>query len=273
MTIKEVEAMLPVTRANVRFYEKEGLLFPKRNPVNDYRDYSAQDVETLKKILFLRHLDISVEQIRLLQQEKVSVHAVAADRLIKLEDEAERTENIRLILERLREDETVDFESLEVSYDTEIKEEPSLKEAAGALMPFWEKLVVWGAFILEVLYTLAILPMLPERIPTEWQGTTAVEWRSKYFVLFYVLVSLGAGWGIRVVLYRPLYLAWRQYLDQICAVLSVGAIGLMLASEVYTVMSLKGTSIGCGLFLTLCGAAYLGMSFLIARLHGRISKK
>ena len=45
MTIREVEKELGITRANVRFYEKEGLIFPKRNPVNDYRDYSAEDVE------------------------------------------------------------------------------------------------------------------------------------------------------------------------------------------------------------------------------------
>ena len=30
MTIKEVEKKLNITRANIRFYEKEGLLQPKR---------------------------------------------------------------------------------------------------------------------------------------------------------------------------------------------------------------------------------------------------
>ena len=40
MTIKEVEEELNVTRANVRFYEKEGLLTARRNPINGYRDYS-----------------------------------------------------------------------------------------------------------------------------------------------------------------------------------------------------------------------------------------
>ena len=54
MTIREVEQRLNVTRANVRFYEKEGLIFPKRNPLNDYRDYSEEDVESLNKIIFFK---------------------------------------------------------------------------------------------------------------------------------------------------------------------------------------------------------------------------
>ena len=71
MTIKEVENELGITRANVRFYEKEGLIFPKRNPLNDYRDYSKEDVETLRRILFLRSLEVPLESIRLLEQGKL----------------------------------------------------------------------------------------------------------------------------------------------------------------------------------------------------------
>lgn len=68
MTIREVEEVLNVTRANVRFYEKEGLIAPKRNPLNDYRDYSKEDVEALRRILYLRSLDVPIEKIRKLMR-------------------------------------------------------------------------------------------------------------------------------------------------------------------------------------------------------------
>jgi len=42
MTIKEVEQILGLPRATVRFYEKEGLIEPKRGE-NGYRDYSQMD--------------------------------------------------------------------------------------------------------------------------------------------------------------------------------------------------------------------------------------
>ena len=41
MTIREVEQQLGMTRANIRFYEKEGLLSPRRES-NGYRDSSPR---------------------------------------------------------------------------------------------------------------------------------------------------------------------------------------------------------------------------------------
>lgn len=56
MTIQEVEKLAGMTRANIRFYEKEGLITPERNEANNYRAYSNRDVEALRKIKYLRML-------------------------------------------------------------------------------------------------------------------------------------------------------------------------------------------------------------------------
>lgn len=45
MKIKEVEQRTGISSANIRFYEKEGLLNPRRSKENNYRDYAQQDVE------------------------------------------------------------------------------------------------------------------------------------------------------------------------------------------------------------------------------------
>ena len=55
MTVKELEQALGMSRANIRFYEKEGLLSPLRLE-NGYRDYTPDDLETLRKIKLLRQL-------------------------------------------------------------------------------------------------------------------------------------------------------------------------------------------------------------------------
>ena len=49
---------------NIRFYEKEGLLTPARRQGNDYRDYTAGDVRTLKLIRMLRMLDVPLPTIK-----------------------------------------------------------------------------------------------------------------------------------------------------------------------------------------------------------------
>ena len=63
MTIKEIEALSGMSRANIRYYEAEGFLSPERRE-NGYRDYSQGDLETLKRIRLLRLLGLSLADIR-----------------------------------------------------------------------------------------------------------------------------------------------------------------------------------------------------------------
>ena len=66
MTIKELETSLGMTRANIRFYEQEGFLTPERG-ANNYRIYSEEDVETLRKIKLLRQLGLPLDTIKQVQ--------------------------------------------------------------------------------------------------------------------------------------------------------------------------------------------------------------
>ena len=47
LNIKEVEKLTNITKQNIRYYERQGLIFPKRNPENDYREYSEQDLSLI----------------------------------------------------------------------------------------------------------------------------------------------------------------------------------------------------------------------------------
>lgn len=64
MNIKEAEERTGITKQNIRFYEKKGLLSPQRNQENSYREYTQEDVETLMRIKAFRKLDISIENIQ-----------------------------------------------------------------------------------------------------------------------------------------------------------------------------------------------------------------
>ena len=64
MKINEVEAAVGVTKKNIRFYEEEGLLRPRRDAGNGYRDYSQEDIERLRRIKLLRKLDVPLAEIR-----------------------------------------------------------------------------------------------------------------------------------------------------------------------------------------------------------------
>lgn len=84
MNIKEVEELLSVSRANVRFYEKEGLLNPTRKE-NNYRDYSDEDIARLKKILVLRKLGFTIEEIAAMQKGTLSLDSALGENIQRLE--------------------------------------------------------------------------------------------------------------------------------------------------------------------------------------------
>ena len=67
MKINEVEALVGITKKNIRFYEEKGLLSPRRNSENGYRDYGQAEVDTLKRIKLMRKLGVPIEDIRRMQ--------------------------------------------------------------------------------------------------------------------------------------------------------------------------------------------------------------
>lgn len=73
MRIKEVEDLVGITRKNIRFYEKEGLLQPGRELENSYRDYSSDDVRRLCVIKLLRKLDMPISSISDVLEQRITL--------------------------------------------------------------------------------------------------------------------------------------------------------------------------------------------------------
>ncbi|MEG1942963.1 MAG: MerR family transcriptional regulator [Angelakisella sp.] len=64
MNIKEVENLTGITSKNIRFYEEAGLLSPRRNEQNSYREYEVEDLRRVKLIKMLRKVDMPLGTIR-----------------------------------------------------------------------------------------------------------------------------------------------------------------------------------------------------------------
>ena len=101
MKINEVEALVGITRKNIRFYESEGLLAPRRNAENGYRDYGEAEVEVLKRIKLLRKLGVPLEEIRQMQGGAHTVGDGMRRHLISLERERENLEQAIRLCTRL----------------------------------------------------------------------------------------------------------------------------------------------------------------------------
>ncbi|MBO5670574.1 MAG: MerR family transcriptional regulator, partial [Clostridia bacterium] len=103
MTIKEMEARTGLDRANIRFYEKEGLLAPGRL-ANGYRDYTEQDADTLLRIKLLRSLHISLDEIRALQQGNQTLENVLGTHLHTLAKEKQTLSAAEDVCRAMQED-------------------------------------------------------------------------------------------------------------------------------------------------------------------------
>ena len=92
MKINEVEAQVGVTKKNIRFYEEKGLIAPRRNSENGYREYGPGEVEQLKQIKLLRKLGVPLEEIRRMQSGGHTVGDGMRRHLVTLERERENLE-------------------------------------------------------------------------------------------------------------------------------------------------------------------------------------
>ena len=103
MNIAEAERRTGLSRANIRFYEKEGLLTPTRGE-NGYRDYTEDNVQTLRKIMLLRRLRLSVPDIRAIESGEKALPEAAAGQLDVLQGDIRESEQAYAMCRAICED-------------------------------------------------------------------------------------------------------------------------------------------------------------------------
>ena len=69
MLINEVCNLTGLTKKAISYYEKQGLLKPKKSN-NGYREYSEEDIALLNEISLYRKLDIAIKDIKVIVKSK-----------------------------------------------------------------------------------------------------------------------------------------------------------------------------------------------------------
>lgn len=100
MNIKEVEKVTGLTKANIRFYEEEGLVCPKRNEQNNYRIYTEVEIKRLQEVKKLRLLGISIPEIQKIYAEELSLQKAMERRLKEIREEERLFQETRAICQK-----------------------------------------------------------------------------------------------------------------------------------------------------------------------------
>ncbi len=206
MTIKEIETLSGMSRANIRFYETEGLLTPARGS-NGYRDYSRQDLETLKRIKLLRSLRMPLEEIKALHDNTESLPEALDRHLSALDKERGQIDRSEAVCREMRSDgvryQTLNAQKYLDALDRPAKEAALAADVVPEVRAPWRRLFargldlmlcggVWDLFLLLVLRVnlgrntavsgllttvmgMAIL-FVTEPLLLHWWGTTPGKW-------------------------------------------------------------------------------------------------
>ena len=111
MNINEVEVVTGLTRANIRYYEKEGLIEVERLD-NKYRNYSSENIRELRKIILLRRLGFSVDTIRNIKCGQADMEQALEERMENAGGEVEELLTAKAICKKML-DEHIRFEDLD----------------------------------------------------------------------------------------------------------------------------------------------------------------
>ena len=211
MTIKEIEQTTGLPRSSIRFYEKEKLISPIRNASNGYREYSEADIETIKKVTYLRTLGISIEDIRKLSNKEADLYDVIKAQSQTLEQQLSELEHAKLICERmLSSDEKIKYENLNIElYVTDVKDYWN-KNSYVLKLDSVSFFYIWGANIVSGIITIICflvavfsIKYLPAKIPIQWDGSIVSSLADKRFIFAFPVSCI----IIRFVL-RPFIWLW-----------------------------------------------------------------
>ena len=111
LSIKEVEQLTGITKQNIRYYERQRLISPNRNPENDYREYSDKDIKQLKVIKVLRKLDMPIEEIRKLLNHDITLSDAMEFQKERLTQERDRLSDALDFCNRINESELEQFDA------------------------------------------------------------------------------------------------------------------------------------------------------------------
>lgn len=247
MTIKEVERRMGLPRSVVRFYEREGLIAPRRGGENGYRDYSEQDVALLARIAFLRSLDVPIADIARLLGGQAQLSDVAAAQALVLKDKQRAAGEAAALCSRLAQDAPRSIDELDVSRYVGAPETYARKRP-GALKRDCAAFARWfaseRAFLLLLALTALLAfwayPRLPQEMPVQWSRGEVSGTAPRAAVFAYPLACLALRFLLRGQLERRLFGALGAYAHQAAGcVVNAGCL-LALALVGFTVLYAAG---------------------------------
>ena len=247
MTIKDVEERTGLSRSNIRFYEKEKLIEPSRNESNGYRDYSENDVENIKKIAYLRTLGISVEDIRNIISEKVTLQEMLEKQKEVLKNQITDLNKAKLMCEKMLDEESISYEKLQVEqYVTDFHD-------------YWKDMLTWTMITALCLIIGALsYSKLPTEIPVQWSKGVATSLVNKNWIFICPVICIIIRYLLKPFIYAKLQMN-NYYGEIITEYLTNYMCFIVLSVEIFSILFTFGVVKSVVVLLFVDTAIFIGL--------------
>ena len=242
MNIKEVEVRTGLSRSNIRFYEKEKLIEPLRNESNGYRDYSENDVENIKKIAYLRTLGISIEDIRSIISEKVTLREMLERQNEVLKSQITDLNKAKFMCEKILDEESISYEKLQVEqYVTELQDywkdnQAVFKIDSVSFLYIWGSMFTWTTItVLCLIIGILSYSKLPTEIPVQWSNGVATSLVNKNWIFICPSICIIIRYLLKPVIYVKLQMS-NYYGEIITAYLTNYMCFIVLSIEIFSIL-------------------------------------
>ena len=260
MTIKDVEERTGLSRSNIRFYEKEKLIEPSRNESNGYRDYSENDVENIKKIAYLRTLGISIEDIRSIISEKVTLQEMLEKQKEVLKNQITDLNKAKLMCEKMLDEESISYEKLQVEqYVTDLHDYWKDNRTVFKLDSV-SFLYIWGSMITALCLIIGALSYskLPTEISVQWSKGVETFLVNKNWIFICPVICIIIRYLLKPFIYAKLQMN-NYYGEVITEYLTNYMCFIVLSVEIFSILFTFGVVKSVVVLLFVDTAIFIGL--------------
>jgi len=265
MTIKDVEERTGLSRSNIRFYEKEKLIEPSRNESNGYRDYSENDVENIKKIAYLRTLGISIEDIRSIISEKVTLQEMLEKQKEVLKNQITDLNKAKLMCEKMLDEESISYEKLQVEqyvidlHDYWKDNRTVFKLDSVSFLYIWGSMLTWTMLTSLCLIIGALsYSKLPTEIPVQWSKGVATSLVNKNWIFICPVICIIIRYLLKPFIYAKLQMN-NYYGEIITEYLTNYMCFIVLSVEIFSILFTFGVVKSVVVLLFVDTAIFIGL--------------
>ena len=265
MTIKDVEEQTGLSRSNIRFYEKEKLIEPSRNESNGYRDYSENDVENIKKIAYLRTLGISIEDIRSIISEKVTLQEMLEKQKEVLKNQITDLNKAKLMCEKMLDEESISYEKLQVEqYVTDLHDywkdnRTVFKLDSVSFLYIWGSMLTWTMITALCLIIWGLsYSKLPTETPVQWSKGVATSLVNKNWIFICPVICIIIRYLLKPFIYAKLQMN-NYYGEIITEYLTNYMCFIVLSVEIFSILFTFGVVKSVVVLLFVDTAIFIGL--------------